>query len=379
MKALFLTLLAILTCWATAQQEPAKITNVFTDADIRTVLSEIGMAAKSTIIPDSSVKDLTISLELRDDSVESALDKLAQFGNLVWKKKGSTYLVSTGLPDAPLFLEFAVTKPYNPRTQSAESLYALLAPALQVFTRLDKDANMLSVTGPEPRVEKVLEALSRIDVPQEQFIVEAMVTEVKQEKGKEFSFSWSWNNFANNALGLGLGYAKASTADVAQMKSLISNGKAEMRANPRVVATQGKEAMITVGTESYFPINSGNTQYPTITLQRIATGITLKFIGYVEPDGTLNLHLMPEVSDAVAAVNGAPTTTVRRADTNLRVKEGETIVLGGLILDTKKKNTSKVPVLGDIPVIGKLFRTESSYECKKEVVIMITARRLSKN
>lgn len=377
MKALFLTLLAILTCWATAQQEPAKITNVFTDADIRTVLSEIGMAAKSTIIPDSSVKDLTISLELRDDSVESALDKLAQFGNLVWKKKGSTYLVSTGLPDAPLFLEFAITKPYNPRTQSAESLYALLAPALQTFTRLDKDANMLSVTGPEPRVEKVLEALGRIDVPQEQFIVEAMVTEVKQEKGKEFSFSWSWNNFANNALGLG--YAKASTADVAQMKSLISNGKAEMRANPRVVATQGKEAMITVGTESYFPINSGNSQYPTITLQRIATGITLKFIGYVEPDGTLNLHLMPEVSDAVAAVNGAPTTTVRRADTNLRVKEGETIVLGGLILDTKKKNTSKVPVLGDIPVIGKLFRTESSYECKKEVVIMITARRLSKN
>lgn len=377
MKALFLTLLAILTCWAAAQQEPAKITNVFTDADIRTVLSEIGMAAKSTIIPDSSVKDLTISLELRDDSVESALDKLAQFGNLVWKKKGSTYLVSTGLPDAPLFLEFAVTKPYNPRTQSAESLYALLAPALQMFTRLDKDANMLSVTGPELRVEKVLEALGRIDVPQEQFIVEAMVTEVKQEKGKEFSFSWSWNNFANNALGLG--YAKASTADVAQMKSLISNGKAEMRANPRVVATQGKEAMITVGTESYFPINSGNTQYPTITLQRIATGITLKFIGYVEPDGTLNLHLMPEVSDAVAAVNGAPTTTVRRADTNLRVKEGETIVLGGLILDTKKKNTSKVPVLGDIPVIGMLFRTESSYECKKEVVIMITARRLSKN
>lgn len=377
MKALFLTLLAILTCWATAQQEPAKITNVFTDADIRTVLSEIGMAAKSTIIPDSSVKDLTISLELRDDSVESALDKLAQFGNLVWKKKGSTYLVSTGLPDAPLFLEFAVTKPYNPRTQSAESLYALLAPALQVFTRLDKDANMLSVTGPEPRVEKVLEALSRIDVPQEQFIVEAMVTEVKQEKGKEFAFSWSWNNFASDVLGLG--YARASSADVAQMKSLISNGKAEMRANPRVVATQGKEAMITVGTESYFPINSGNSQYPTITLQRIATGITLKFIGYVEPDGTLNLHLMPEVSDAVAAVNGAPTTTVRRADTNLRVKEGETIVLGGLILDTKKKNTSKVPVLGDLPVVGKLFRTESSYECKKEVVIMITARRLNRN
>lgn len=377
MRTILLSLLAVLACWASAQQAPAKVTNIFTDADIRTVLSEVGTAAKATIIPDASVKDLTVSIELREDTVESALEKLAQFGNLVWKKKGEIYLVSTGLPDAPMFLEFAITKAYSPRTQAAESLFSLLAPSLQVFARVDKSANLLSVTGPETRVAKVIEALERVDAPQEQFIVEAMVTEIKQEKGKEFSFSWSWKNFAADALG-GLGYAKASSADVAQVKSLISNGNAEMRANPRVVATQGKEAMITVGSETYFPINSGNAQYPTLTLQRISTGITLKFIGYIEPDGTMNLHLMPEVSDAVAAVNGAPTTTVRRADTNIRVKEGETFVLGGLILDTKKKNTSKVPVLGDLPLIGKLFGSESSYECRKEVVILITARRVNR-
>lgn len=377
MRSLLLSLLAVLACWASAQQEPIKVTNIFTEADIRTVLSEVATAAKTTIIPDASVKDLTISLELNNDTIESALEKIAQFGNLVWKKKGTSFLVSSGQPDSPLFLEFAITKPYHPRSQSAESLYTLLAPSLQLFTRLDKDANMLSVTGPEARVEKVMDALTRIDVAQEQFIVEAMVTEIKQEKGKEFGFSWSWKNFASEMLGLS--YARASNEDVAKVKSLITDGNAEMKANPRVIATQGKEAMITVGNETYFPINSGNAQFPTITLQRISTGITLKFIGYVEADGTMNLHLMPEVSDAVAEVNGAPTTTVRRADTNMRIKEGETIVLGGLIVETKKRTSNKVPVLGDIPLIGKLFQSGSTCEIRKEIVILITARRIKRD
>lgn len=372
MRNLILSTLLLLACLSIADsQNQAKITNVFTDTDVKTVLSEVASAGGATIIPDSSVKDLEISVELKDESVESALDKIALFGDLVWKNKNGIYLVSTGQPDAPLFMEFAVTKLYSPRTQAAESLFALLARRYQTYVSLDKNANVLAITGPDKSVQKVLDVLDRIDCPRKQYVVEAMITEVKEEKGKEYGFSWNWRNFSSG--GTGLQYSRASSTDIIKLKSLVETGKAKMRANPRVVAESGQEAMIMVGNETYFPMTSGNTTYPTVTLTKIATGITLKFTGYVDDDGTINLRLQPEVGDAVAQVNGAPTTTIRRADTHIRVKNGETFVLGGLIVDSTATKKSKIPILGDAPLIGGLFRSSSNTEMRNEVVIFITS------
>jgi type II secretory pathway component GspD/PulD (secretin) len=94
----------------------------------------------------------------------------------------------------------------------------------------------------------------------------------------------------------------------------------------------------------------------------------------VEDSGALNLHLQPEVSDAAAPVGGNPATTVRRADTYVRVEPGQTIVLGGLIRDIESKVSTKIPLLGDIPLVGTVFRSSRQVKQRTEVVIMITPR-----
>jgi type II secretory pathway component GspD/PulD (secretin) len=349
------------------------ITNVFTDADIKTVIQEIASAVGQSIIADTSVKGTDINIEFKKDTAESALEKLSYAAGLLWKKKGDLYLVSTGMPDAPLFSEFAETKVYTPHTQPAENLYGLLTRSFTAYAQLDKAANMIEVTAPPKQMEAVWKALTAADSPRKQFCVEAMVTEINSQDIKTAGFSWNWQYFAQGA-DLSLTYATATAADIVNLKSLITLNKAELRANPKVVAQEGHEASITVGNDTYFSMTSGTSNYQSVQYQKIDTGITLKFTGYIETDGMVNLHLQPEVSDAVVLVNGNPQTTIRKADTYLRIRFGDTVALGGMIIGTKTKQTNKTPILGDLPLIGSAFRSTTTEKDHTEVVIMITPR-----
>jgi len=361
------------TTTSTEAPQPKKISNVFTDADLKTIIQEIATSSKTSIIADTSVKGTEINIEFKKDTVESALDKLSYAAGLLWKKKGDIYLVSTGQPDAPMFGEFAETKVYTPRTQPAENLFGLLTRSFTTYAQLDKAANMISITAPPKQMDAILKALAAADSPRKQFCVEALVTEMNDQTIKNAGFSWNWQYFAQGA-DLGFTYATASASDIVNIKALITTNKAELRANPKIVASEGHEASLTVGTETYFSMVSGNASYSTVQYQKINTGITLKFTGFIEPDGMVNLHLQPEVSDAVVLVNGNPQTTVRKADTYLRIRFGETVALGGLIVGTTNNQVNKTPILGDLPVVGNLFRSTSKEKTKREVVILITPR-----
>ena len=382
-RALLVLLALVTSVWAAAQTGPpaakppvaTTITNVFTDQDIRQIISELANLSGCSILADASVKTGEISIEFKDDTIESALQKLSYVGDLIWKKKGDLYLVSTPSPTAPLFGEFATTKVYVPKTQPAESLYGLLSRSFVAYAQLDKSANLIAITAPEQQMDRIWSALEAADGQRKQFVVEALVTEIKQGQGKESGFSWSWQHFGQ-AEDLGLSYARASVADIVQLKAMISNDKASLRANPSILAVEGREATLTVGTETYFSIVTGSGNYSNIQLQRISTGITLKLTGFVEPSGAINLHLQPEVSDAAAPVGGNPSTTVRRVDTYLRVEPRQTIAIGGLIQDVESKVTNKLPFLGDVPILGSVFRNSRQTKTRTEVVILITPKLL---
>jgi type II secretory pathway component GspD/PulD (secretin) len=139
-----------------------------------------------------------------------------------------------------------------------------------------------------------------------------------------------------------------------------------------VNAFEGVESNLTIGQETYFSILTGNVNFPTAQIQLIKTGVTLNFTGYIGDDGTITLNLAPEVSDAIVSVNGNPTTNVRRVSTMVRIKPGETIAIGGLVQETTSFSKTKVPLLGDIPIIGELFSQRTNSTVKKEVLILIT-------
>lgn len=359
-----------------AAQSPqeGRVSNVYADTDIRAVLAEIGSLAGVTVVPDASVQAQNITIEFKDEPIEDAVRRVAEFGGYYVKRKGNTLLVSAATPDAPLFSEFAVFRRYVAQNTPADSIQNLLPVKYKDYVQVDKNTNLFTILAPEELADRILAHLKTLDAPVRQIVVEALISEVTAEAGDEFGFSWNWKHFGVSA-DQTINYASADLGDIARLKALITTGKATVRANPRISAMEGRESVLNVGQELYVSLITGNVAFPISQIQQIKTGITLRFTAFIGDDGYLTLKLDPEVGDAITVTpQGNPQTTVRRASTTVRVKPGETIVIGGLVQEFEKKTRSKVPLLGDLPLIGQAFRKTSSSKKRTELILMITPR-----
>jgi len=352
---------------------PGLVTNAFVDTDIKVALSESASQAGVTIIVDDSIKEQNINIEFKATPIREVLDRLALTVGGVWKEKSDgVFLFASGKPESPLFYEFAVTKRYVPENVLVESLAALIPPSLKDYVQSDKTTNTLTITAPEQRMDRIMNSIKAIDSPYRQIVVEALITEVDANTSAQFGFSWSWKNFSQGS-DLGLAYTNVSQSDVAQVMALIGSGQISLRANPRVSALEGHEAMISVGQETYFPvITSGNAQFQSAQVQLIRTGVILKFTGFIGDDGLITLILNPEVSDDFETVASAPTTKIRKLSSTVRIKAGQTIAIGGLVQENISDTRSKIPILGDIPWLGLLFRNQTITHRKLETVILVT-------
>ncbi len=350
------------------------ITNLYDTQDIRAVISDVSSLAGVVIVPDDTVKEQNISVDFKNATVESALDTLSLMAGAYWKKKApGLYLISKALPDSNLFREFAETQVYTVHNQSATSIQSLLSITYKPYISVDPKTNAIGVSAPRQLLDKIIADIEQADKPGRQIIVEALVTEVNADDGGSFGFSGAGGKFSFGT-DLSLNYQKGGFADIAKIQALINNHKATLRANPKLMTLEGRESNINVGTDTYFSLLSGSTNFPTSQIQLIHTGIILKFTGFIGNDGTITMHLEPEVSDAVVLNNGNPSSQVRRATTDVRVKSGETIVIAGLIQQTSDRQIIRVPILGYIPIIGELFTNRNNLKKKIETVIMITPK-----
>lgn len=181
------------------------------------------------------------------------------------------------------------------------------------------------------------------------------------------------------------------------MKYLVENGKARVLANPKIMITNGQESVIDL-TQDY--VEKVTSEYLTSTAtggagtgtaQRNYTigedlGIKVALTPFISPEGYVTLNIKPEYStvaeqiysqgEVIGVLDLAATLLSRRnLDLkNIRIKDGETLVLGGMIQETEQKTVTKIPVLGDLPLIGAAFRSTSTKKAKSELVIMITPK-----
>jgi pilus assembly protein CpaC len=169
----------------------------------------------------------------------------------------------------------------------------------------------------------------------------------------------------------------------AQIDLLAQENRARILAQPNVLVNDGEEATILVGGEVPIPVpQAGGTGAAAITVEYKEFGVSLKVKPTVlkEADGQpeINLALTPEVSsiDPASSITlsgiSIPGFRTRRADTNVDVTPGSTLVIGGLIQRDLARIKRKIPFLGDIPVLGYLFRSKEFTEGKTDLVIMVT-------
>lgn len=271
-------------------------------------------------------------------------------------------------------------------------------------------SNQLIISTSPRYTSRVLSVVEQLDTAPPQVMIDVLIAEVtlddRFEMGLEFAlqqlrFSETAVAGGNGVLqsshfdvigGTDLGAAPAGLAGVSftitgedfnfLVRALQSDSRLEVVQNPMIMCQDNQEAVLTVGQQVPFVQGTQTTDSgqvnASVTYEDV--GVILTVEPQINPDGFVYLHIVPEISSisdsSIDLGNGTrvPVFNTRKADTTVAVKDGETVVIGGLITTQDTESESKVPFLGDLPGIGILFRTTSRSKQKTELLIAMTPR-----
>jgi len=389
LSAAVLVVFALLTCSsgaALAQEDGAPpaddgedaaaptVTNIFFDTDLRQALADIADQARVSIIPDETVTGI-VSLELEEEPLEDALDLVLLAGGYVWDKiRPRVYLVLSPDPNSPNFHRIAETEIVELDYISSEELQALLPDLYTQFVKFDTLGVRAVVTAPDTMCAAIVEQIRMLDQPPQQIMIEALIFETTKGTLRDFEISVQDNNIG---LGLATGtgvitYTDQADALLAQLLYLSQKDRANIKANPHVVTQEGREAEVSVSVEQWFQVQTGRAGFEYSTLQPVEARIGLTITPHISADGKVTCQLSPEVDDVIGVGPGQlPIITKRMVESTVRIRDGQVIAIGGLLEQISRHTRRKVPILGDIPLIGQLFRSKHTETLDREVVIFV--------
>jgi len=313
------------------------------------------------------------------------------------------------VPEAPPKPEREFIRVNYGDLNEVKSLLAVLVPDVQY--NVDARRNTLILEGNPSAIEQVKELLDQLDRPNDMVMIDVKVVDLSETGSKSLGITWgtggvagtatttftesaigqSYQRIANNGpsgtiiqadpltavgalsqVGLPIqAFARTPFSIQANLQFLITQGEAKIMASPRVGTIAGKPALIHIGDK--FPIVYFDPRAGQFQVQYVDIGIKLDVKADIKADGNVECDLNPEVSTLVGLVNNQyPRTTVRRVQTVMRVKDGDTIVMGGLITEQDVSSVQKIPLLGDLPLIGQMFRNLTQTRSRNEVVLMVT-------
>lgn len=268
-----------------------------------------------------------------------------------------------------------------------------------VYVQADEDTNALIVMTSPSNYEKIKKVIDDLDKPVPQVLIKVLIAEVTEDAsmdlGTEFSFLNNWSEKGISNIEAGSAFdVPATLADLSgggwatlvgkkfdvKIKALAETGKLNVLSKPYILATNNQEATMTIGSSVPYitdtrTTDSGQT-INTISYEDI--GIILTVTPVINDEGLVTMDVTQEISsisDTTIAISSTVDATVfnKRTSTNrIIARNGQTVVIGGLMQDTKTKSSTKIPLLGDIPILGALFRENASDNSKTELLIFIT-------
>ncbi|HVA28114.1 MAG TPA: secretin N-terminal domain-containing protein [Candidatus Baltobacteraceae bacterium] len=238
----------------------------------------------------------------------------------------------------------------------------------------DDAHNAVVASGDRALQESVATFIASVDNASPQVLFEVKVADVMPETtDSKIGFEWGGKNLQGlpSAGSAAYAFAGGSIPVNVTLNALVSVGRAQILATPRLVTTNNTEADLLIG-ETY-PIVFSTSVLGGQNVQFVDIGVKLRLTPTIGPDGVVSAELHPEYSELMGTTSsGYPIIANRKIDSTLRVADGQTIVLGGLMRDVDTATISKVPGLGDIPVLGAFFRNRQAHHERDEIVFLIT-------
>ncbi len=250
------------------------------------------------------------------------------------------------------------------------------------LAKVDKSSNSIVLTASAGQMQIIDALLQQLDTALPQVMIEAMVVEVPSDVTKNLGVAWQTSttftiNFTGGQYPCCAQVSISSPAVLATLNTLIQENKSKLLANPRLAVRDGETAKMNIGDKIPFQVINAQG-VPSVVI--IEAGVKLEITPRINADNFVTVKMHPEVSSikTAPAPNVPPTIATREADSSLTVKDGTPIVLAGLIRKDEIQTTVKVPLLGDIPILGWLFKSTSTGKTDNEVIFVITPHILQK-
>ncbi len=378
-------------------QHQVIVKNIWVDVPLSQIFRDISVENGIILATCPHIPDPLVSLDAaKGKPLDDCINELVSGQGLFIKKKSNKfYLIVCGDPTCPSAVETITPTPIYLNYITAKHLKESLPKSLEQYvTTGQRDSEALVYAVPEI-TQHVMDIVKKLDVPQQQVMLEVLVVDLWEGTSDEFELDWSilgphtafsMSKGVAGFTGLA-GYTSIAASRLVelnlQLRALIEEKKASIRSRPRVATINGEKAKIDISLDEYYTIITDlyGTSLRT-ELEVIKSGVMLEMTPHIGEEGYITVDVQTEVSDVAARRNSSSNSSVtssdlpvirrRQADTRVRVKEGDAIVIGGLIETQESTNHGKFPVLGDAPIIGGLFKSKEDSTTKKEVMIFIT-------
>jgi type IV pilus assembly protein PilQ len=396
----------------------------FQGDDVGQVLRLLARQAKVNMVVSDAVQG-TVTMRLEDVTALQAISIIVKAKGLFMDRIENVYYIKTA---AEKTAEPTESDSYQFSYARAKEVSPLIASQLQSKSppQIDERTNTMFFSETRSNIDNIRKILLQIDKPTRQVMIEARLVEVSADPIQAYGINWTGtfgsasapktvtygqalpgasplpganppttgfglgsgptnNNFFGNLSHLVPGqFAILSAPQFSATYALLNeDSDAEFLANPRVVTADNQQAKIEVLRNQPVPQLNFNEQTATAVFggfQDKTFGNTLIVRPSINKDNFITLSVKPEISNKVAdfhfAFNGADVTSPiidkRTLDSNVLIKSGDTLALGGLISDQVSKSKTKVPVLGDIPFIGYAFQSHDNERHKRNLLIFVT-------
>lgn len=376
------------------------VTEFLEDTDIRQALQAIASQAEVSLIVDEQVTGF-VTATIEDAPFEAALKTLLMPLGLIYSKVSDReYLIGLADPETALFAQMSERVNFQPMHIPPTELVELLSEKERQFVRAVDNRNYVLIEAPTEVAQSIEDQLRGFDRPIPQVELEAIVCVVSPDKGFKSGLDWGHAVTLNGSEILNLGMqglafngvgsvagAGSAFADFAVtsafVKLLAQEGYLAIRAAPRVTARDGDQAQIKITRESFFSTQPQNdNDFFRQDIQQVEAGIELDITPTVRGNNITMRIDKAEVSEDIRTSsintditeNPYPSINRRTVSTTVHVKDGETIVIGGLVQRQTVDRIARIPVLGELPGIGRLFQTIEQTQQDAEVVIFISPK-----
>ena len=361
-----------------SKTEEPLVTMMLFETDLREALNEISLQTGVVIIPDQTVGGV-VTADLQEVPLKKALDIILAGGGYTFRRLEDYYLVGLPNPKSLTFSKLSELEIINLLHITVDEVLNLLPPYLRSYVQASRERNIITVNAPPAETEKIIQFIEELDKPQKQVEVKVIITELDSKKVRELGLNLL-NHAQDGAANKAVSYDMENNllvleADfhgqlISKLKLLEEKQQAKIEADPRILVADGESANLFIGEQQVILMKADDGDVDRI--EEIDVGVGLQLTADILGENQIRLKLAPEISHFMGQVRDSIVIKENVVSTTLQMKSGQTVALAGMTMRDESTYESKIPGLGDIPLIRWLFKNQVKSESDKELMIFVT-------